>query len=125
VPDEHRSNHETVLVVDDEDMILQLTRRMLERNDYRVLTASGGSSTLSVIGENPESVDLVLLDMTMPGMTGDQVLWGLAVDVSLGEGDRPSGVEQQGGEHERIDQLDARIRDEPLDGCTQQSPERR
>jgi signal transduction histidine kinase/ActR/RegA family two-component response regulator len=77
LPHEHRGNHETVLVVDDEDMILQLTRRMLERNGYRVLTASDGSSALSVIGENPGNVDLVLLDMTMPGMTGDQVLWEL------------------------------------------------
>jgi two-component system cell cycle sensor histidine kinase/response regulator CckA len=74
---EPRGNHETVLVIDDEDMILQLTRRMLERNDYRVLTASDGASALSIIGDDLKSVDLILLDMTMPGMTGDQVLWEL------------------------------------------------
>ena len=74
---DHPANHETVLVVDDEDMILQLTRRMLERDGYRVLTASSGSSALSLLGETSENIDLVLLDMTMPGMTGDQVLWEL------------------------------------------------
>jgi CheY-like chemotaxis protein len=74
---DRQGNHETVLVVDDEDMILQLTRRMLERSGYRVLTASSGSAALSLLGETSESIDLILLDMTMPGMTGDQVLWGL------------------------------------------------
>ncbi len=72
-----RGNHGTILVVDDEDMILQLTRRMLERSGYNVLTASDGSSALSIISRDPRCADLVLLDMTMPGMTGDQVLWEL------------------------------------------------
>ncbi|MHB8107806.1 MAG: histidine kinase N-terminal 7TM domain-containing protein [Candidatus Cryosericum sp.] len=74
---DRRGNHETVLVVDDEDMILQLTRRMLEHGGYNVVTACDGSSAISLVGESPKSVDLVLLDMTMPGMTGDQVLWEL------------------------------------------------
>jgi len=69
--------HKTVLVVDDEEMILQLTRRMLERSGYKVVTAAGGPSAVAIIQGNPAAVDLVLLDMTMPGMTGDQVLWEL------------------------------------------------
>ena len=69
--------HKTVLVVDDEEMILQLTRRMLERSGYTVMTAADGPSAVTVIQENPAAVDLVLLDMTMPGMTGDHVLWEL------------------------------------------------
>jgi len=69
--------HKTVLVVDDEEMILQLTTRMLERSGYEVVTAADGPSAVSIIQGNPATVDLILLDMTMPGMTGDQVLWEL------------------------------------------------
>jgi PAS domain S-box-containing protein len=69
--------HKTVLVVDDEEMILQLTRRMLERSGYKVVTAADGPFAVAIIQGNPAAVDLVLLDMTMPGMTGDQVLWEL------------------------------------------------
>ena len=69
--------HETVLIVDDEEMILQLTRRMLERSGYTVMTAADGPSAVAIIQGNPAIADLVLLDMTMPGMTGDQVLWEL------------------------------------------------
>jgi CheY-like chemotaxis protein len=69
--------HETVLIVDDEEMILQLTRRMLERSGYNVMTAADGPSAVAIIESNPAIADLVILDMTMPGMTGDQVLWKL------------------------------------------------
>ena len=58
-------------------MILQLTRRMLERSGYTVMTAADGPSAVAIIQGNPAIADLVLLDMTMPGMTGDQVLWEL------------------------------------------------
>jgi hypothetical protein len=69
--------HKTVLVVDDEEMILQLTKHMLERSGYAMVTAADGPSSVAIIQGNPAVVDLVLLDMTMPGMTGDQVLWKL------------------------------------------------
>jgi PAS domain S-box-containing protein len=69
--------HKTILVVDDEEMILQLTTRMLERSGYEVVTAADGPSAVAVIQENPAAVDLILLDMTMPGMIGHQVLWEL------------------------------------------------
>jgi DNA-binding response OmpR family regulator len=69
--------HKTVLVVDDEEMILQLTRRMLERSGYTVMTAADGPSAVAIIERNPAIADLVMLDMTIPGMTGDQVLWEL------------------------------------------------
>jgi len=69
--------HKTVLAVDDEEMILQLTRHMLEGSGYAMVTAADGPSSVAIIQGNPAVVDLVLLDMTMPGMTGDQVLWKL------------------------------------------------
>ena len=68
---------ETILVVDDEQMILRLTKRMLEHMGYTVLTAPDGPSALAIAADNPAAIDLVILDMTMPDMTGDQVLWRL------------------------------------------------
>ena len=66
-----------MMVVDDEEMILLLTRRMLERVGYKVVTAPDGPSAVAFFQEHPAVVNLVLLDMTMPHMTGDQVLWEL------------------------------------------------
>jgi signal transduction histidine kinase/CheY-like chemotaxis protein len=76
-PTQHTEGQETVLIVDDEEMILQLTRRMLERSGYKVITAADGPSAVAIIERNPAIADLVVLDMTMPGMTGDDVLWEL------------------------------------------------
>jgi signal transduction histidine kinase/CheY-like chemotaxis protein len=91
----HHGNNETILVIDDEDMILQLTGRMLEHVGYRVITASDGPSALAIV-EQGQHVDLILLDMTMPGMTGDQVLWklrerGCTVPVLISSGYSLSG----------------------------------
>jgi CheY-like chemotaxis protein len=58
----------TILVVDDEPMMLQLCTRMLERAQHRVLTAGGGEQALQVLENN--SIDLALLDVLMPGMNG-------------------------------------------------------
>ncbi|HWQ21772.1 MAG TPA: histidine kinase N-terminal 7TM domain-containing protein [Clostridia bacterium] len=69
--------NKTIMVVDDEEMILLLTRRMLERAGYKVIAAPDGPSAIASFQQDPAAVDLVLLDMTMPHMTGDQVLWEL------------------------------------------------
>lgn len=69
--------HKTILVVDDEEMILELTRRMLEHSGYEVVTVADGPSAVALVQGDPAFADLILLDMTMPGMTGDQVLWEL------------------------------------------------
>ena len=64
----------SVMVVDDEEQVRQMTQRMLERDGYAVMTAADGPSALRQFEENGDTVDLVLLDISMPGMTGDQVL---------------------------------------------------
>ena len=81
----------SVMVVDDEELVRQMTRRMLERDGYTVITAADGPSALRRFEENEDAVDLVLLDMSMPGMTGDQVLsrlreMGATVPVVLSSG---------------------------------------
>jgi PAS domain S-box-containing protein len=61
---------ETILLVDDQQMIREVGRAMLERLGYRVLTADGGERAVAVIQEQGHNIDLVVLDMTMPGMGG-------------------------------------------------------
>lgn len=61
---------ETVLVVDDEPGIAEMYAHMLQ-SQYDVLTANNGRQALDIIDD---SVDIVLLDRRMPGMTGDEVL---------------------------------------------------
>ena len=62
----------SVLVVDDLPANLDLMARRLERSGFRVLTAADGPEALRVLAE--QAVDLVLLDIMMPGMTGLDVL---------------------------------------------------
>jgi signal transduction histidine kinase/ActR/RegA family two-component response regulator len=61
---------ELVLVVDDEAAVLELTRRMLERHNYRVVTAADGREALSVFMLRRNEVKLVLTDAIMPVMGG-------------------------------------------------------
>ena len=69
-----RRGHETVLVVDDEPMILDVTREMLEGLGYRALVAQGGADALEVYRADHGRIDLVILDMIMPGMGGGELL---------------------------------------------------
>ncbi|HMO53776.1 MAG TPA: response regulator, partial [Tepidiformaceae bacterium] len=61
----------TVLVVDDDETVRSVTRRMLEHAGYTVLQAGDGIQALDAYRENP-GIDLVLLDMTMPHMDGEE-----------------------------------------------------
>jgi PAS domain S-box-containing protein len=63
---------ETVLVVDDEEMVVNVTKDMLKGLGYSVLTARNGPEALESFKSGGERVDLVLLDMIMPGMNGEQ-----------------------------------------------------
>jgi PAS domain S-box-containing protein len=63
----------TILLVDDETQVLQVTRKMLERLGYAVLTADSGPKAVDLYRKRKETIDLVLLDMIMPGMSGERV----------------------------------------------------
>ena len=67
----------TVLVVDDEPMIRRLASRILKEAGYRVLVAGDGDEALRIYGEDPHRIDVVLLDMSMPGLSGTAVLAAL------------------------------------------------
>ncbi len=60
----------TVLIVDDESLILDVTQRILERSGYSVLTAHDGFECIEQLEAHPSRVVAVLLDMTMPRMNG-------------------------------------------------------
>src|SRR5690606_18601870 len=60
---------ETVLVVDDSEPVLGLTRRIMDRAGYHVLTAPNADWALSVAARHPGSIDLLLTDVMMPGLS--------------------------------------------------------
>lgn len=60
----------TVLIVDDEEMILEVGRGMLEKLGYKVLTAETGKQAVETYMKNQAAIDLVVLDLVMPDMSG-------------------------------------------------------
>src|SRR5262249_27192299 len=64
----------TILVVEDEEAIRSLARAILERAGLKVLTASDGNGGLALFREHAGDIRAVLLDLTMPGMDGGEVL---------------------------------------------------
>ena len=65
-----------VLVVDDEPHVRSVAKRILEKAGHRVMVAEDGEVALSIARESP--VQVALVDATMPGMSGAQVLAALA-----------------------------------------------
>ena len=63
---------ETTLLVDDEDMILDVGRGIMEKLGYKVLTAKSGEEAIGVYEKNHDKIDMVILDMVMPGMGGGE-----------------------------------------------------
>lgn len=63
---------ETVLLVDDEDMIIDIGSQLLEKLGYKVLVAKSGEKAIEIYEENQETVQIVILDMIMPGMGGGE-----------------------------------------------------
>lgn len=61
---------ETVLLVDDETMIVDVAKAMLKRLGYRVVTASSGEEAVNRVAETGDDIDLVILDLIMPGIDG-------------------------------------------------------
>ncbi len=68
------SNKETILVVDDEPDILNLTEKFLKLGDFNTITCSNGKEAVRIIEEKYGEIALILLDLMMPGMSGFEVL---------------------------------------------------
>jgi two-component system, cell cycle sensor histidine kinase and response regulator CckA len=68
--DELQPGHETVLLIDDEVMILDVGSNILEGLGYRVMIATGGKEGLGVYEQNRDAIDIVIIDMIMPEIGG-------------------------------------------------------
>jgi CheY-like chemotaxis protein len=60
----------TVLLVDDEKMVLEVGKAILKRLGHEVITAESGEAALELFTRHRESIGCVVLDLTMPGMDG-------------------------------------------------------
>ncbi|BBO81800.1 hypothetical protein DSCO28_23660 [Desulfosarcina ovata subsp. sediminis] len=80
------NGNERILLVDDETSIVRLEKQMLERLGYTVTTFTSSAEALEAFRTNPRLFDLVVSDMTMPKMTGDQLarkLTALRPDIPI------------------------------------------
>ncbi|SMC60212.1 Signal transduction histidine kinase [Desulfocicer vacuolatum DSM 3385] len=65
---------ENILFVDDNVHVVKVGEQILEKLGYRAVTEENPEKALALFKKNPDAFDLVITDMTMPGMTGDQLI---------------------------------------------------
>lgn len=70
----YKAGSRTVLVIDDEDIVLYSTKDMLQKLGYEVLLASSGKQGLDIYQKNRDRIDLIMLDCIMPDMNGEETL---------------------------------------------------
>ncbi len=78
LPDPHFGGTETVLLVEDEESVRQLVRDTLATKGYRVLEAASGEAGLSIAEHHEGTIDLVVTDVMMPGISGRELVSQLA-----------------------------------------------
>ncbi len=71
-PEKIEKGKETLLLVDDEPLILEVSKEMLEALGYTVLTAKGGKEAIETFKAHKRRIDMVILDMVMPDMNGGE-----------------------------------------------------
>ncbi len=70
--DEIVEGDETILLVDDEDIIIEVVTEMLESLGYQVLSVQSGKEAIAVYKKKVDIIDLIMLDMIMPDMGGKE-----------------------------------------------------
>lgn len=93
---------ETVLIVDDEAAIVDTARETLECNGYRVLTAASGNQAIAVFQQHANQIELVVLDMMMPGMDGCQTKSALRSIAPACRILATSGLRRPGSEGDKL-----------------------
>lgn len=72
-PKKFKTGHETILLVDDEEYILDIFTLMLKDLGYSVYTAICGKEAVKIYNEKIEQIDMVILDMVMPDISGGEI----------------------------------------------------
>jgi CheY-like chemotaxis protein len=67
------NGNERILLIDDEEQIIDIERRILERLGYTVTPITDSEAALEEFKDRPDAFDLVITDMTMPKITGDRL----------------------------------------------------
>jgi CheY-like chemotaxis protein len=80
-PRRHRGGTETVLVIDDERLVRNAVRGVLEPMGYTVREAPDGESGLALFQRERDRIDVVLLDVSMPGVRGETVFANIRVEA--------------------------------------------
>jgi DNA-binding NtrC family response regulator len=94
---------ETILVVDDVDVVRKMARRMLERQGYTVLEAADANAALRIAAEHHGPIDLLLTDVVMPEIGGPELAERLArarpeIRVLFMSGYKHEAIAQHGGQ---------------------------
>ena len=70
IPDEVPIGEETILLVDDEEVVLEVCAEMLRTMGYKVFMAGSGKDAVEIYKENKDNINIVILDMIMPDISG-------------------------------------------------------
>ena len=98
---------QTILVVDDESMMISLCKNILTMGGYRVLGASGGDAALRLLNDDDSKIQLALLDIVMPGLNGVELARRIrdqspGTKVVLMSGYAPTDVARIAGEESAL-----------------------
>ena len=73
-PDALANGSETILLVEDDAGVREMTREFLEKRGYHVLAASSGRQAVQVVEQHPGTIHLMITDLVMPGMNGRELV---------------------------------------------------
>ncbi len=73
VDEKIQNGNETILLVDDEDIVIDVGKELLEQLGYKILIAKNGYDAVTIYQSHGHSIDLVIFDMIMPGMSGSEL----------------------------------------------------